>query len=407
MVRRHGRRSVDPDAPVVDLDRVLADDLAIDRIGQRPWAEPGVSPGQRTAGAHRASGRHHRGAPAEPLFDLLDDWRLELAVRPMPEPVAMAPPPPRDSPGRHRRRRWRPAVAVAAAIGAVVVATATVGAANADPASPFWPITQAIWPNRAQSIESTRQIRAAIVEAEVAMGAGRSRDARLAIERAVAELDGVDDAMARDSLRVTVNQLWERSAASAPDRSAVPGALPSMGVFPVGAPVPVTGRAAVPGEPAAASIAATTSGPVGTDVIAGLVHDRPSGSSSGPGAPATSPVPAYPSTPSPEGPAASSPGQSTADPAAPTSPSVPATLPPPSVVVEPAAGSGASTAPPTIATQQSAPVPTQTQATVESPAADGKPSTERVTGTDGAGGESPAVDAPVPAAPTTGAAPTD
>jgi len=123
MVRRHGRRSVDPDAPVVDLDRVLADDRQIDLIGRRPWPDPGPARRDPVAGAHQVVGRHHRPSEHEPLMELLDHWRLELAGRPLPTLLVDAAPV-RSTGARQRRRSWRPVAAAAAAIGAVIVGPA-------------------------------------------------------------------------------------------------------------------------------------------------------------------------------------------------------------------------------------------------------------------------------------------
>jgi len=89
MAGRHGRRALDPDAPVVDLDRVLADDARIDDIGRSPWpADAAAMRPARPLGADRVAGSHHRCARGEPLLDLFDEWRTELAARPLPQPLA-------------------------------------------------------------------------------------------------------------------------------------------------------------------------------------------------------------------------------------------------------------------------------------------------------------------------------
>lgn len=383
MARRHGRRIVDPDAPVVDLDRVLADDLQIDLIGQQHWPDAVPADAPRSPGAHRAVGRHHRASANEPLFELLDEWRLELAGRPLPDlPLGPPPAPSRTTPARHRRRSWRPMMAVAAAIGAVLVGTVTVGAANADPRSPLWPITQMIWPARAQSIESTQQIQVALDEARVAMAAGRSGDAQRAIIRAAGELDNIDDAVVRDSMRTTVNQLWAKTGPPVASRTAWGGAAPSRAAVVTGPAEPTRGPAAQAGPVAADPVGSTPVGPAGTTAVgltapagqSGSADTVPSESGPAPTASAVPPVSAA-STPS----------------TTPTTPAAPATVPDPAAVVEPPASSpSASSSSPPVATQQSAPTPTPTQTTPSasdtgSPTARGLPATE-------GGGAQPAAD---------------
>lgn len=153
--RRLGRRAIDPDSPVVDLDRVLADDARIDAItrGSGPHPERRMRP----LGARRPPGRS-AGRGRDELLDLLEQWRLELTSRPLPAPPPLGPPavtpapvssrpvgsrttsfrPVRSRPDRSRAARpraarpraarsRRPLLAVAAAIGAIVVGSATIG----------------------------------------------------------------------------------------------------------------------------------------------------------------------------------------------------------------------------------------------------------------------------------------
>jgi len=381
MARRQGRREADPDAPVVDLDRVLADDLRIDLISRQPWPDRVRTP--RSPGAHRATGRHHRPAADEPLFELLDEWRLELAGAPLPPLVVGRPSSPsRASRTRHRKRSWRPVMAVAAAIGAVLVGSATVGAADADPGSPLWPITQIIWPAHAQSIESAEQIRVALDEARVALEAGRGGDARRAIIRAVGELGNIDDAAAQDSIRTTVNQLWSRSAPSVVS-GITPGGVVPAGGSAVSGPPGTAGPTARTDQVVADVTGPIPAGPVGTVNATRLV---PGGSSG-------SPVDVTPSgstlPPPPSAAGSAAPESATAPSAGPapsTDPAAPATVPDPAEVVEPSASASA-TSSPAVATQQSGPAPTRT---TESSSDAGSPAARGVSGADDVGDQSPA-----------------
>lgn len=388
MVRRHGRRAVDPDAPVVDLDRVQADDLEIDRIGRRPWPDAATPPAvpcgtAPIGGAHRSAARHqrpveHRPSADEPLFELLDDWRLELAGRPLPEPPALALPVPIPSPApavRHRRRTWRPVLAVAAAIGAVLVGSATVGASDAGPNSPLWPITQVIWPARAESIESAHEARAALDEAHEALDAGRSGAAREAILRAEAQLDNVDQASQAD-MRIEVSSLLAQSVESDAGSSTFEAIYSGVEAAVIAA---TSGDGTTPtlDEPPADQTDSTPSpateldGPI---VAAGLPAASDLARST---AAWTASVAASTTT----GPSASPPASATSAPAA------PATVPDPSAVVEPPSSSAPSTteSPGSSAVQQSAPSPTQTS---EGPGAVTTPGTG--SGTDDGGAQSSA-----------------
>ncbi len=380
MDRRHGRRTLDPDAPVVDLDRVLADDLQIDLIGRRPWPAAGPAGALRSPGAHRAAGRHHRLATDEQVFELLDEWRLDLAGRPLPE-LRMSVPsdPPRSTATGRRRRSWRPVLAVAAAIGAVLVGSAAVGAANADPRSPLWPITQIIRPAHAQSIESTEQIRIALDEARTALAAGRGQDARRAIVRAAGELGNLEDAAAQDSIRSTMNGLWVRSRPPVAGRSTL---LPPAGTVPPGSPALPAGPTAGFAPPATDAVDPT---PAESAVVrpAVAVPGLPAGSSAGATPSGSTPAPisaivAEPGDPAPP----IAPVPPTA-PATPVVPMTPATVPDPAAIVVPSAPEQPSA--PAV-TQQSAPTPSRTG---DSGSA-GPSAAEVLSGTDG-GGVQPSV----------------
>jgi len=233
---RSGRRRQDHSSPLVDLDLVFADDRLIDRIAESPWG-----PAERRSSA---AGAHRRGdggqpapsqlATADPLTELFETWRDELAADPMPALPKLGPtlvPQPVAKPPQ--RRTLRPALSIAAAIAALLVGTATIGSKNATPESALWGITQVMWPDRVVSVASSGTARDAIAEAKTALQAGRSRDAQLALLRATVALGTVDDVDGLDVMTQEVKDLWvealppsktvpsttDGSAASTPDGS--------------------------------------------------------------------------------------------------------------------------------------------------------------------------------------------
>jgi hypothetical protein len=262
MVRRH-RHAVDPDSPVVDLDRVLADDSWIDEIGRGgPWPSDGAATG--SAGAHRGSGRHRCGIRGEPLRELLDDWRTELSHRPLPpSPVLTRP---ATAPTRSPRpRSLRPMLAIAAAIGAVVVGSASIGAANATPDSPFWPITRALWPDRAESADA---VRSSLDQARTALDSGRTGEAQAALWRAVDQLRRLPEGDEHDAMQQTIVALWV--AATPPSGSTSDAAQPR----PAGASAPSNGPAPVsaPGSANASPAGVAAPPPVPIEAMAASGH---------------------------------------------------------------------------------------------------------------------------------------
>ena len=83
---RSGRRRQDHSSPLVDLDLVFADDRLIDRIAESPWgpAERTSSPPAPTAAATACQPARSELATADPLAELFETWRDELAADPMP-----------------------------------------------------------------------------------------------------------------------------------------------------------------------------------------------------------------------------------------------------------------------------------------------------------------------------------
>ncbi len=370
MVRRTGRRPVDPDSPVVDLDRVLADDRLIDELAHpaRPDGGPPAAPA-RTAGAHRSTGRHRCGR-TEPLLELLDEWRAELSARPLPATLVLPAPVPSVPSMREvpRSRTLRPMLAVAAAIGAVVIGSATISAPDADPNSLLWPVTQALWPDRAASVESARAVRSALADARAALDAGRPGDAQDALRRASDALAQVPAGDEHDGMWQQVVALSVSAAPSTTSAGATLGPFPVAGGI-VPAAGTIGGAAGQPDGAAAASPAAVQTA-TGAGHLPAFGHVAQSagpsassttsnpGSSTGspqPGGVSAGPVPAGASVGETSAPGTESPAP-TSTPAAATPTPPPVTTTPTTATTEPSGVTSSSPA----ATQQSAPSPTAT-----------------------------------------------
>lgn len=371
MARRPGRRPVDPDSPVVDLDRVLADDSWIDQVRRDRWTI-----GQSTGGtgANRASGGHRSRIEGEPLFDLLDEWRTELTHRPLPPVPTVVGPVSRPVSGSRRVRRprsLRPMLAVAAAIGAVVVGSATIGAADADPDSPFWPVTRALLPDRAASMESAGAARTSLDEARTALGSGRTREAQAALWRAADELRILPRGAEHNHLQQDLVALWVAAAPTQGNRPPIAGpwaaavsTTPSTGGATQSASVPSgSAPARVTGE--------TVAAPIPVTAVGGQQPDGRQPAGSGPAAPVgtSTSVAARSDSQSSTGALGGSTGPS----ALVTDPESPPTPPPPAVApVDPgtSSSSGTTASTPPSAPQQSAPSP---------PPASSNPSSEEST----------------------------
>lgn len=271
---------------------------------------------------------------------------------------------------------------MAAAIGAVMVGSATVAAAQADPGSALWPITQMVWPARAESIQSTRDAEVALAEARSALATGRSADARQAILRAETELAGIADTAARDSVRATATRLWTQSQLGPGGRTTPDGTKSARSSSaPAGRGSATGSSTAVPAPflDTRAALALDSAGS-SADRAAGAPAARSSsgGSGSGSGSGSGAVLPLLALDPAPAGPSAGStlasavaattlpvgdvPGADDRTTAGTTEAPPPATVPDPAVVLDPAGDTAATSSAP-VAAQQSPPTPPPTTTT--------------------------------------------
>ena len=223
MAGRSGRRRVDPSSPLVDLDVVFADDEWLDGIATRPW----MSPTDAVEWSVRRIDSAPNGCPpstprrtlltGDPLTELFENWRDELALAPLPEPPRLG------DLGRDRR--------AAEASGQAL--TARPHWRSPPRSRPCWsgrrrsarrtrrptarsgPSPTVFWPNRVASVESADRANRELDLAQVALVEGRSEEAKLALFRATEALGGVEDLDGRDGIKQQV-------ATSVVDRRCLP-----------------------------------------------------------------------------------------------------------------------------------------------------------------------------------------
>ena len=238
MAQRPGSHRADHASPLVDLDVVFADDRLIDSIAAVDPLSPARadraagpagrhSAGRQAAGPSR-TGRstlpgNHSGRSAgpvvdqpesdDPLTELFQTWRYELASEPLPPVPSVHRAADAVVSGREQRKRsLRPALSIAAAIAALLIGSATVGSKDADQDSALWGITQVLWPDRAVSVASRDHVRQALDEATVALAAGDPQQAQLALLRAAVALGKVADVDGKSGMQREVDQLWRVAA---------------------------------------------------------------------------------------------------------------------------------------------------------------------------------------------------
>jgi hypothetical protein len=249
------------DLLAVALDDALLDVLAVDEGGRwgssarggyegaghegaghertgHEWTGPG---GAALAGDGHGPGRIagspvDRGVPAEDdrLPRMLAAWRDELRLRPLPSRPCSAAASRLVAQSR-RHRSSRPVIAVAASIVALLVGSAIVGSRTAEPGDALFPVTQALWADRADAAVAGEQVRGALDQARSALQDGNARRAADALATAVNSLHGVRDLQTHLAMEREIVHLWGMVAAADP-AAVTPGTEPGVpgGTFPTG-----------------------------------------------------------------------------------------------------------------------------------------------------------------------------
>lgn len=172
-----------------------------------------------------------RPDPDDPMAELLADWRADLAID-LPAAVPV------------RRRRWwgRP-IAMGLVAGVLALGGTTAMASTAQPGSPLWPITQKVYPERAQSRTAEQAAGRLLDQAAAAIKDHRVNDAITALNAAGRQIVLVTDAAARDRLVrrwLTLRDLLMSTPTAAPTPAA-PSA-PAIPVKPAPSATPAPSR---------------------------------------------------------------------------------------------------------------------------------------------------------------------
>lgn len=169
-----------------------------------------------------------RPDPGDPMIEMLADWHADLDTD-LP-PVAPL----------RRRRWWARPVALGLAAGVLVLGGTTAVASTAQPGSPLWPITQAVYPHKASTRAAEQEATRLLDQAETAIQQGRYNDAVTALTDAARQIALVTEPAARDRLAQRWNDLRAALAAlqSGSTPTAAPSASPATSGGTVNAPQP-------------------------------------------------------------------------------------------------------------------------------------------------------------------------
>lgn len=205
-------------------------------MSRMPHSGAGPSDPETPAAVHRddllldALGRGRQPADGDPALALLYGWRAELAQGPGADPAAQPAghrlngsrsksalldlQPRRPAPGRPRReprrRRYTRRALVMMASGLIAAAGlggVAVAAADAGPGSPLWPVTRAVYGERASSRQAAIDAERAIERARQAAEAGRTAEARRHLDEAEREAERVRQPREAERLRDEADEI--------------------------------------------------------------------------------------------------------------------------------------------------------------------------------------------------------
>jgi hypothetical protein len=172
-----------------------------------------------------------RPDPDDALVELMADWHADLATD-LPAVTPM-----------RRRRFWLRPIAIGLAAGVLALGGTTAMAATATPGSPLWPITQKVYPERAQSRAAEQAATRLLDQAAAAIRDHRRADAITALNEAARQIALVTDPVARDRLIRRWLTLRDALFTGTPSAAATPAAsAPAIPAHPGSSPTPAPGR---------------------------------------------------------------------------------------------------------------------------------------------------------------------
>ncbi|HET8643384.1 MAG TPA: hypothetical protein VFM37_15715 [Pseudonocardiaceae bacterium] len=247
-----------------------------------------------------------RGAPtpaSEPVVDLLSAWRAEITqaadrslARDSPIPI------PRGA-AHPTQRSPRPLLLTSAAVA--VIALLCLATLNATPQSPLWPITTAVFPQRADA----RLAQEAIHHARQAAAEGRYADSQRHLDRATDLLDRLGSDPRIEQLRSEIDAIRTAILDADPPASSAEPPVPAPSEPPVPAPseppvpapseppVPAPSGTARPSPARPANPAPPTAPPSSIAPLSPVAPAQPEAPAPATSVPAESPAPTNPASP--------------------------------------------------------------------------------------------------------------
>jgi Anti-sigma-D factor RsdA to sigma factor binding region len=208
-----------------DLAAVQADDALLDMIAD------GYSAGDADDELTRLLSAWRHEVHAEPLKELVDTSTALALIR---------------AAARRPARRRNPVFgSIAGAAAVVVIAFSSVGlvAKSAEPGDPLWGVTQVLYSEYAQSVETAAAVRTELNQANTALQQGRPQQAREALQRIQQQLPAVGEKEGHAELTTRHRELEQQLG----EPVTMPGAV--MPPMPAGAEANKSDRPGGPPSP--------------------------------------------------------------------------------------------------------------------------------------------------------------